>query len=112
MKLLLFSLLLTSVPPSDTLHTQRVRYLPSVFNTQPGTLILTDESVQFVARKKPERYNFTLSYANIHHIRRVWTLIFPNRTVIYTRQGERYHIYTYRRKQLFRIIAAKINRRK
>ena len=109
---LLLVTLLTTLPPSDTLHTQWVRYCKTFFATHPGILTLTDQSVQFAADKKPKERNFTLAYPDIYRIRRGWSLIFPNMTVIRTRDGGRYRIYTYRRKKIIRLVGIRINRKK
>lgn len=81
--LLLVSVL--SIYPTDTLHTQRITYEVSPVNNYRGTLILTDEYLQFQAAdsKKKER-SFTIPYAKIHSVKRRWAYIFPNRILVRT----------------------------
>ena len=113
MQSLLLSLLIFYATPTDTLHTQTLVYEVSPVNTYPGTLVLTDQAVHFRAKsQKRQQRNFTLAYSDIDRIKRRWQYFFPNRTLIRTRDGKKYTLYTYRRKKMFRIIAAKINRKK
>lgn len=112
MKTLLLSLLISYTFPSDTLHTQRAIYGTGLMN-YPGTITLTDQALHFVAKSpRRQRHNLTLAYKDIIKIRRKWESIFPNRTLIQTRGGKKYTIYTYRRRKMIRIVAAHINRKK
>ena len=113
MQFILLSLLIGYSPLADTLHHQSIVYEVSPVNTYPGTLTLTNQAVHFVAKnsEKQER-NFILAYEDIKRVRRRWQYIFPNRTLIQTRDGEKYTLYTYRRKKIIRTIKAHINRKK
>ena len=113
---LLFLILSLSFP-EDTLHSQEVWYEKSTinfFNSCPGTVILTNKAMYFVAEnpKRREKYNLILPYDSIYNIRRRVEYIFPNRTLIRMRNGKKHTFFTYEREKMFRIIAAHINRRK
>lgn len=116
--LLLLLFLLPLPPKEDTLYLQeRVWYEKSTinfFNSCPGTVILTNEAMYFVAEnpKRREKYNLILPYDSIYNIRRRMEYIFPNRTLIRMRNGKKHTFFTYEREKMFRIIAAHINRRK
>lgn len=110
---LLVSLVILTANPVDTLHTQLVVYEVSPVNTYQGTLVLTNQAVHFRAKDpKKQTRNFTLPYSDIYRVKRRWQYVFPNRTLIRTRDGEKYTIYTYRRKKIIRTIAAMIDRKK
>lgn len=109
--LLVLSLL--RIDSVDTLHTQSITYEVSPVNNYRGTLILTDEYLQFQAvNPKKKGRSFTIPYSKIHSVKRRWAYIFPNRILVRTRTGKKYTFYTYRRKKIVRIVAAHIDRKK
>lgn len=110
---LLLILSFCSLNQVDTLHTQRITYEVSPANNYRGTLVLTDEYLQFQAAnlKKKDR-NLLIYYSDIHSVKRRWAYVFPNRILVRTRNGDKYTFYTYRRKKIVCIVAAHIDRKK
>lgn len=105
--------LLLAVPHADTLHTQTVAYEVSPVHWYPGTLTLTNEGIHFQASNERKQHrSFSLNYADIYRVKKLWWYLFPSRTLIQTRDGKRYTIYTYRRQKIIHVISAKINRKK
>lgn len=78
-------------------------------NGTRGTIYLTNDSVTFKARKAGnERINFGLSYNQISSIRRVNPLLFPNRILIRLKDGEKYRLFTYRRRKIINEISRRL----
>ena len=75
-----------------------------------GTIYLTKDSVRFEARKEANRtINFSIAYNQIRSVKRVNPLLFPNRILIIHKDGEKYRLYTYKRKQLIQGILKQFN---
>ena len=109
MQAFILSLLISSSVFTDTLHQQTAYHEVSPVRAHRGVLMLTDEGVHFQAwsRRKQHR-NFFLDYDSIQRVRRAWWYLAPNRITIKMHNGKRYTIYSWRRKEMFRLISARI----
>jgi hypothetical protein len=73
-----------------------------------GAIYLWNDSVAFKANKeKNRRINFSVAYNDIKQVVRVNYLFFPNRILIRLKDGQKYRLFTYKR----RTIIEEINRR-
>lgn len=90
---------------NDTIYTQTIWYEASIISSAKGTFIIQTYGIIFRAEKQKKRnLNFEIVFNEIRSVKRVWYYVFPNRIQIETVSGERYQLFTYRRKKIIEAI--------
>lgn len=112
----LFIILLVTTPclkaygnPTDSvLYSQKVlrddRMFEDMFRAKRGMLFLTDTGIAFKSRRpNHSRFDFSIPYDQIKSIKTFYGFLIPNRIKIKTTTGEKYRLFTYRKRKIIKI---------
>jgi hypothetical protein len=84
-------------------YTQLIDFVS--FRNSVGTLFLTQDSLIFRTHKKKHiDDDFAFAYAELALVDTDNSLLFPNRIKIILLNGERYRLYTYKRRKIISIV--------
>lgn len=87
---------------------QKVSTSHSFWDAYRIKLIMTEDSLFLISKRKPIERNVSIAYTEIRKVKKGFYFIYPNKIIIYNKNGTFIKLGTWRRKNIYNIIRSKV----